>query len=187
MKSKEGATKLKDGTSKSNDVKSSKPKEPFKMAISVPKNQIKLTLKTSHTAKPANQTVLEKLGMTNEDLKEAQKVLKRKPGEGGQETTLKRKTPGQESTDSPKKKKINIDNAEKKKAAAPTVDKSNATQLVKPKVGEAVDKDKLNANVKEKEKKKKSANDAQTRREELLKQLKAVEDAITRKRTKLEK
>lgn len=187
IKSKEQGNKLKDGTVKSKEALSSKPKEPFKMNISVPKNQIKLTLKTSHTAKPANQTVLEKLGMTNEDLVEAQKVLKRKPGDG-QETTLKRKTPGQESTDSPKKKKVNTETVDKKKGLAPAVDISNATKLVKPKVGEAIDKDKLKANVKEKEKKKtKSATDAQGRREELLKQLKAVEDAITRKRTKLEK
>jgi len=176
-------TKLKDG-SKSKEALSSKPKEPFKMNISVPKNQIKLTLKTSHTAKPANQTVLEKLGMTNEDLVEAQKVLKRKPGEEtAPKTTLKRKPPGQESTDSPKKKKPNPDNAEKKKVPAPTptVETPSPTKLVKPKVGEAVDK------LKAKEKKAKSATDAQGRREELLKQLKAVEDAITRKRTKLEK
>merc|ERR1719369_1580591 len=54
----------------------SKPKEPFKMSL--PKNQIKLTLKTAHSAKPANQTVLEKLGMTNDDLAETKKALKRK-------------------------------------------------------------------------------------------------------------
>jgi len=181
--------KLKDGASKPKEVASGKPKEPFKMNISVPKNQIKLTLKTSHTAKPANQTVLEKLGMTNEDLVEAQKGVK-KPGE----PTLKRKTTGQENTDSPKKKKLNVESAEKKKGVT-TVDPSNTSKLVKPvKVPEQpVDKDKLKAKViekekeKEKVKKQKSASDAQGRREELLKQLKAVEDAITRKRTKLEK
>ena len=56
-------------------------------------------------------------------------------------------------------------------------------KIIKPKIVnvEVADKDKS------KEKKKKPATDAQSRREELLKQLKAVEDAITRKRTKLEK
>lgn len=42
-----------------------KNKEPFKMNL--PKNQIKLTLKTA-TGKPVNQTVLEKLGSSREEL-----------------------------------------------------------------------------------------------------------------------
>ena len=166
-------------TGPSKPKESSKSKEPFKMNISVPKNQIKLTLKTSHTAKPANQTVLEKLGMTNEDLVEAQKGLKRKAGEG-QETPKKKGQENQENA-TKKKKVAATETAEKRKVAA--TEPVNSSKIVKAKVVEK-DKTKLKD---VKEKKKKSATDAQSRREELLKQLKAVEDAITRKRTKLEK
>merc|ERR1711874_730147 len=170
-------TKAKDGGTKP----SGKPKEPFKMNIPAPKNQIKLTLKTSHTAKPANQTVLEKLGMTNEDLAEAQKGIKRKLAAGLEESG-KKKTPAgaQEIAESPtKKKKLVPEAAEKRKP--PLVATDAVAKIIKPKIAEVADKDKP------KEKKKKPATDAQSRREELLKQLKAVEDAITRKRTKLEK
>jgi len=177
VKAKEPA-KVKD-TGPSKPKESSKSKEPFKMNISVPKNQIKLTLKTSHTAKPANQTVLEKLGMTNEDLVEAQKGLKRKAGEG-QETPKKKGQENQENA-TKKKKVAATETAEKRKVAA--TEPVNSSKIVKAKVVEK-DKTKLKD---VKEKKKKSATDAQSRREELLKQLKAVEDAITRKRTKLEK
>jgi len=171
-------TKAKEGGTKP----SGKTKEPFKMNIPAPKNQIKLTLKTSHTAKPANQTVLEKLGMTNEDLVEAQKGIKRKLAAGLEESG-KKKTPGvaQEISESPTKKKKLPETAEKRKPQSVAPDA--VAKIIKPKIVnvEVADKDKS------KEKKKKPATDAQSRREELLKQLKAVEDAITRKRTKLEK
>jgi len=124
--------------------------------------------------------------MTNEDLAEAQKGIKRKLLAGQEEAVKNKKTPasGQENVESPtKKKKVAPEAVEKRKPPAPAVDAG--PKIVKPKVAEISDKDKPKE--KEKEKKKKSATDAQSRREELLKQLKAVEDAITRKRTKLEK
>jgi len=176
--------KLKDEKSKPSEVMSTKTKDPSK--VNTTKNQIKLTLKTTLIAKHANKTVLEKLGMTNEDLVEAQMELKQKPSKG-QESNLKRKIPGQEITEGPQKRKVKMEKDDKKKRIAPTVDIPNSTKPVEPKVGEDIDKDKTEVIAKEKDDKKNSASDSQFRREELLKQLKAVEDAITRKRTKLEK
>ena len=98
-----------------------------------PKQQIKLTLKSAMSTKPANRTVLEKLGMTNEDI---------------------------------------IDSHSRKQKAS---DAANS------KTGEKSGKNKLEK--KDKKKEKKSAAD---RREELLKQLKAVENAIAKKRTKMD-
>ena len=98
-----------------------------------PKQQIKLTLKSAMSTKPANRTVLEKLGMTNEDI---------------------------------------IDSHSRKR---------KANNVADPKAGEKSTKNKLEK--KDKKKEKKSVAD---RREELLKQLKAVENAIAKKRTKMD-
>ena len=48
--------------------KASKPSEPFKMSL--PKSKIKLTLNPGKATTKPNSAVLEKLGMTNEDLAE---------------------------------------------------------------------------------------------------------------------
>lgn len=108
------------------------PKKPTMAAVQQPpaaKQQIKLTLKSTTTVKPtANKTVLEKLGMTNEDIDVSSK--KRKSEQAGPEKTEIKKE-RKEKTD----------------------------------------------------KKRKSAAD---RREELLKQLKAVENAIAKKRTRMD-
>lgn len=145
-----------------------KPKEPFKMSL--PKSQIKLTLKSAHTAKPANQTVLEKLGMTNDDLAENKKTLKRKAE--------------LESTDASKQKQMNLELMETLKQKLKSKMASN-TNNDKPAEKAEGEDDGNSAEVKKG--KKAGGGDAKSRREELLKQLKAVEDAIHRKRTKLEK
>lgn len=177
---------LKQGTSGapkgSKDPKSdrsgvSKPKEPFKMSL--PKNQIKLTLKTAHSAKPANQTVLEKLGMTNDDLAETRKAMKRKA-----ET---------EHTEAAKQQKIaNLELMETlKRRLKSKVDATKIPENEKEgdELAAAIDDALVDPNDPKKGKAKAVAGggDAKSRREELLKQLKAVEDAIHRKRTKLEK
>ena len=109
-----------------------------KQAVSAGKQQIKLTLKSSTSAKPVNKTVLEKLGVSNEDIDNSAASAA-----GG--VTKRRRT----SDDS----------------------KSSALGSAAKKSG------------KDKKKDKKTAAD---RREELLKQLKAVENAIKKKRTKID-
>lgn len=89
-----------------------------------------MTLKSSNSAKPANKTVLEKLGMNNEESHLAES------------------------------------NSRKRKAS--------------------VDEEKAAAKKAEKGDKKEFRKTAADRREELLKQLKAVENAIAKKRTKLD-
>jgi len=148
-----------------------KPKEPFKMSL--PKNQIKLTLKTAHSAKPANATVLEKLGMTNDDLAETKKAMKRKA-----ET---------EHTEAAKQQKIaNLELMETLKRRLKS--KVDAASLSEKGEELAAGEDGvLDPDGKKGKKAVAGGGDAKSRREELLKQLKAVEDAIHRKRTKLEK
>jgi len=173
--SKPGASGVTKGASKDAKAESSglrKPKEPFKMSL--PKNQIKLTLKTAHTAKPANQTVLEKLGMTNDDLAETKKALKRKAETEHTEAAKQQKIANLELMETLKrrlKSKVDAANNAGEKGddiTAPGEDGSTDAEGVK-------------------KGKKAGGGDAKSRREELLKQLKAVEDAIHRKRTKLEK
>jgi len=150
----------------------SKPKEPFKMSL--PKNQIKLTLKTAHSAKPANQTVLEKLGMTNDDLAETKKALKRKAETEHTEAAKQQKIANLELMETLKrrlKSKYDAENNAGEKGDDAAADGEDAVaEGKKGKKGVA-----------------EGGADAKSRREELLKQLKAVEDAIHRKRTKLEK
>jgi len=150
----------------------SKPKEPFKMSL--PKNQIKLTLKTAHSAKPANQTVLEKLGMTNDDLAETKKAMKRKAETEHTEAAKQQKIANLELMETLKRRL-------KSKVAATNEPDEKGDELA---VGEDGIIDPEDA---KKGKKAGAGGDAKSRREELLKQLKAVEDAIHRKRTKLEK
>lgn len=156
----------------------SKPKEPFKMSL--PKNQIKLTLKTAHSAKPANQTVLEKLGMTNDDLAETKKAMKRKAEAEHTEAAKQQKIANLELMETLKRKlksKFDASNKAVEKAAKAGEEAAAAGDgLVDTADGKKV-KGKAVA----------GGGDAKSRREELLKQLKAVEDAIHRKRTKLEK
>jgi len=168
-------------SSKEHKQERERPSKPFKMSI--PKNQIKLTLKTAHTTKPANQTVLEKLGMTNDDLAEAKKAMKRKADLEHTEAAKKQKIKNMELMEALKERlKHKVEASTKGKPAEtppilPTVetpevpDESEDGKLIDPK---KVAKPKA------------GGGDAKGRREELLKQLKAVEDAIHRKRTKLD-
>lgn len=156
-----------------------KPSEPFKMSL--PKNKIKLTLATAKTTAKPNSAVLEKLGMTNEDMAEAKKAMKRK-----QEL---------EKTEASKKAKIDsmtlMETLKERLKNKVEAGKSKATEADKSKVNPAIPVALLAPGMvaKGKEGKKtktKEGPDAKGRREELLKQLKAVEDAIHRKRTKLD-
>jgi len=156
--------------------KPSKPKEPFKMNL--PKNQIKLTLKAPSSTKPVNQTVLEKLGMTNDDLAESKKAMKRKADLEQTEAGKKQKIANLELMEALKERlKSKVELTSKiKPADKPKL--PNEEETADPE-GEA-DKDPKKAKAKA------GGGDAKGRREELLKQLKAVEDAIHRKRTKLD-
>lgn len=143
--------------------------------MSLPKNQIKLTLKTAHSAKPANQTVLEKLGMTNDDLAETKKAMKRKAETEHTEAAKQQKIANLELMETLKRRL-------KSKVAATNEAEEKGDELAA--VGEDGIIDPEGAKGK---KAVAGGGDAKSRREELLKQLKAVEDAIHRKRTKLEK
>lgn len=162
----------KDGNKESADH--NKSKEPFKMAL--PKNQIKMTLKTV-SGKPANQTVLDKLGTAKEDLdSEARKRKLEDPT--APESIKQRKLENQELMETLKQRlKTNLEVKQAKEAEARLQKEKKLQEVI--------------ANEKKVDKKKKvvgGGGDAKTRRkEELLKQLKAVEDAIHRKRTKLDK
>lgn len=154
-----------------------KQKEPFKMNL--PKNQIKLTLKTA-TGKPANTQVLDKLGTNKDDLECERK--KRKLEDPSHPDSIKlKKLENQELMETLKQRlKTNLEAKQAKQA--------EAKSFKAKKLQEVMDNEKK---VDNKEKKKKTvggAGEGKTRRkEELLKQLKAVEEAIHRKRTKLEK
>ena len=164
--------------------KASKPSEPFKMSL--PKSKIKLTLNPGKATTKPNSAVLEKLGMTNEDLVEARKAAKRKQELEKIEAAAAAKKARMEARalvgggdfnaqslmDTLKERlKNKIEAGKNKSAAAATLDPS----------GEVSAKAKDGKKVKGKE-----GPEAKGRREELLKQLKAVEDAIHRKRTKLD-
>jgi len=140
-----------------------KPKEPFKMSL--PKNQIKLTLKTAHSAKPANQTVLEKLGMTNDDMAETKKATKRKAESDSIEGASQKKNDLELMETLKQKIKSKMEATTDKPIDKPEEESEEIT--ADPKKGKKAG--------------------VGGRRAELLKQLKAVEDAIHRKRTKLEK
>lgn len=158
-----------------------KPSEPFKMSL--PKNKIKLTLTTAKTTTKPNSAVLEKLGMTNEDMAEAKKALKRKQ-ELETEAAKKAKLDSMTLMETLKERlKNKVEAAGKAKGA-----EGDKTK-VKPPIPTATVVPGVGVTIKAKEGKKakpKEGPDAKGRREELLKQLKAVEDAIHRKRTKLD-
>ena len=151
---------------RSKDVKQDKPREPFKMNI--PKNQIKLTLKGSSSSKPtANSAVLEKLGVTKDDFEENKKSLKRKPEESTDVMRQQQKLASMKS-------KIDAISKSAEKIKSEKVSGENPVEAKKFK-GDAEEVDE------------EGGADTKNRREELLKQLRAVEKAIHKKRSKLDK
>ena len=149
------------------DVKQDKPREPFKMNI--PKNQIKLTLKGSSSSKPtANSAVLEKLGVTKDDFEENKKSLKRKPEEGPDVMRQQQKLASMKS-------KIDAISKSAEKIKSEKVSGENPVEAKKFKGDAEGDGDE------------EGGADTKNRREELLKQLRAVEKAIHKKRSKLDK
>ena len=151
---------------RSKDVKQDKPREPFKMNI--PKNQIKLTLKGASSSKPtANSAVLEKLGVTKDDFEENKKSLKRKPEESTDVMRQQQKLASMKS-------KIDAISKSAEKIKSEKVSGENPVEAKKFK-GDAEDGDE------------EGGADTKNRREELLKQLRAVEKAIHKKRSKLDK
>ena len=151
---------------RSKDLKKDKPREPFKMNIS--KNQIKLTLKGTSSSKPtANSAVLEKLGVSKEDFEENKKSLKRKSDESSEVTRQQQKLASMKS-------KIDAISKSAEKIKSEKVSDDNPADAKKIKVGETAEEGLGGA-------------DTKNRREELLKQLRAVEKAIHKKRSKLDK
>merc|ERR1711971_140989 len=176
------------------DKASSKPSEPFKMSLH--KNKIKLTLTTAKTTTKPNSAVLEKLGMTNEDLAEQRRASKRKQELEKVEAAAAAKRAKQADgggkqadggtylIETLKERLKNKVEAGKAKAAAAAAAKM---ELAAPAPGPAAPPAAAESPVKASKKvKSKEGPDSKGRREELLKQLKAVEDAIHRKRTKLD-
>ena len=150
------------------DVKKDKPREPFKMNI--PKNQIKLSLKGAGSSKPtANSAVLEKLGVTKDDFEENKKSLKRKSDESTEAFRQQQKLASMKS-------KIDAisKSAEKIKSERVTDDNPADAKKLKGSKDEDGEEGLTGA-------------DTKNRREELLKQLRAVEKAIHKKRSKLDK
>ena len=171
-----------------------KPSEPFKMSL--PKNKIKMTLTTAKTTTKPNSAVLEKLGMTNEEQAEARRAAKRKQELEKVEMAAAAKRAKQadgggkqadggtyliETLKERLKKKVEAGNNAK---AAVASEKSKAKSEATPQA--PVPAPAAESPVKAKKVKSKEGPDSKGRREELLKQLKAVEDAIHRKRTKLD-
>jgi len=176
--------------------KAGKPSEPFKMSLH--KNKIKLTLTTAKTTTKPNSAVLEKLGMTNEDLAEQRRAAKRKQELEKVEAAAaakraKQADGGGKQADGgtylietlKERLKNKVEAGKAKAAAAAASEKSNKAKsdvaAPAPVPAPAVE-----SPVKAKKVKSKEGPDSKGRREELLKQLKAVEDAIHRKRTKLD-
>jgi len=171
---KQGSSKVEQGKAGHKDGKG---KEPFKM--NMPKNQMKLTLKTT-SGKPANHAVLEKLG-TNKDELDSEKRKRKMEDPTHPDTIKQKKLENEEMMETLKQRiKTNLEAKQAKEAEAKSIKAKKLQEII--------------ANEKKPDKKKKAAGpaagagEAKTRRkEELLKQLKAVEEAIHRKRTKLEK
>ena len=172
-----------------------KPSEPFKMAMH--KNKIKLTLTTAKTTTKPNSAVLEKLGMTNEDLAEQRRAAKRKQELEKVESAAAAKRAkqvdgGGKQSDGgtylietlKERLKNKVEAGKAKAAAAAASEKSKAKSDVAAPA--PVPAPAAESPVKAKKVKSKEGPDSKGRREELLKQLKAVEDAIHRKRTKLD-
>ena len=139
--------------------------------MNMPKNQIKLTLKGSGSSKPSgsNNEVFEKPG----EAEESKKSLKRK-AEDSDAVRQQQKLASLESKidaiskSAEKSKSEKLADGDAKKSKAAKVAAANAAAAGA--AGNAA-----------------NAADTKNRREELLKQLKAVEEAIHRKRSKLDK
>merc|ERR1711971_215560 len=186
------ATASKDQNRSGDKASSNKPSEPFKMSLH--KNKIKLTLTTAKTTTKPNSAVLEKLGMTNEDLAEQRRAAKRKQELEKVEAAAAAKRAKQADgggkqadggtylIETLKERLKNKVEAGKAKAAAAAAKMELAAPAPVPAAPAAAESPvKASKKVKSKE-----GPDSKGRREELLKQLKAVEDAIHRKRTKLD-
>merc|ERR1711971_395614 len=185
------ATGSKDQNRSGDKASSNKPSEPFKMSLH--KNKIKLTLTTAKTTTKPNSAVLEKLGMTNEDLAEQRRAAKRKQELEKVEAAAAAKRAKQADgggkqadggtylIETLKERLKNKVEAGKAKAAAAAAKMELAAPAPVPAAPAAESPVKASKKVKSKE-----GPDSKGRREELLKQLKAVEDAIHRKRTKLD-
>jgi len=186
------ATGSKDQNRSGDKASSNKPSEPFKMSLH--KNKIKLTLTTAKTTTKPNSAVLEKLGMTNEDLAEQRRAAKRKQELEKVEAAAAAKRAKQADgggkqadggtylIETLKERLKNKVEAGKAKAAAAAAKMELAAPAPVPAAPAAAESPvKASKKVKSKE-----GPDSKGRREELLKQLKAVEDAIHRKRTKLD-
>ena len=172
-----------------------KPSEPFKM--NMPKNKIKMTLATAKTTAKPNSAVLEKLGMTTEEQAEARRAAKRKQELEKVEMAAAAKRAKQadaggkqadggtyliETLKERLKNKVEAGKAKAASAAASEKVKAKSEAAVPGPVSAPA----TESPVKAKKVKSKEGPDSKGRREELLKQLKAVEDAIHRKRTKLD-
>ena len=173
-----------------------KPSEPFKMSLH--KNKIKLTLTTAKTTTKPNSAVLEKLGMTNEDLAEQRRAAKRKQELEKVEAAAaakraKQADAGGKQADGgtylietlKERLKNKVEAGKAKAAAAAASEKSKAKSEAAAPAPVPAPAAESPAKAK-KVKSTKEGPDSKGRREELLKQLKAVEDAIHRKRTKLD-
>ena len=182
-----GRRDVRQGSSRDQE-KAGKPSEPFKMSLPKRSEKIKLTLNTAKTTTKPNTAVLEKLGMANEDLAEARKAAKRKAELEKVEALAAAKRAKAENSNvlmetlkERLKKKIDAGNAK-----AASGEKSKAAPVLGDVAAKGVRKVKEVKEGPAKGKEKEEGPDAKGRREELLKQLKAVEDAIHRKRTKLD-
>jgi len=158
----------------------SKQKEPFKMNIQ--KNQIKLTLKTA-TGKPANSGVLDKLGTNKDDLfsdKQRKRKLELDPTHP--DSVKLKKLESQELMETlGQRLKANLEAKQAKEVEAKSLKAKNlqAVMANEKKVDNKDKKKKIAAG---------SGGEAEARRkEELRRQLRMVEKAIQKKRTKLEK
>lgn len=166
------------------------PRDPVKLSLA--KSQPKMPLKTV-TGKPSNQAVLEKLGTKKDELPDYE-ARKRKLEQNPEhpDSIKQRKLENEELMETLKQRlKSNLEAKQAKEAEAKSSKPKKISEVL------AIDKNK--------DKKKKAigaapgaavvggaaaagTGDAKAKRkEELLKQLKAVEEAIHRKRTKLEK
>ena len=165
--------------------------------MNMPKNKIKMTLATAKTTAKPNSAVLEKLGMTTEEQAEARRAAKRKQELEKVEMAAAAKRAKQadaggkqadggtyliETLKERLKNKVEAGKAKAASAAASEKVKAKSEAAVPGPVPAPA----TESPVKAKKVKSKEGPDSKGRREELLKQLKAVEDAIHRKRTKLD-
>jgi len=147
-----------------------KNREPFKM--NMPKNQIKLTLKGSGSSKPSgsNNEVFEKPGEGEESKKSLKRKAEISDADRQQQklASMKSKIDAiSKSAEKIKSEKLGDGDAKKSKAAKVAAAAAAAAAGPVPAGADPAD--------------------TKNRREELLKQLRAVEEAIHRKRSKLDK